>query len=836
LAPFIVSLLVLDQLLPPAVLPALAGALATLTPHQVVAALVLVVASRAMAIPLDALALRQVGVPQPASLVLLASLIGTAYASNLGAGLCPGDAPRARVLAGAGLSALETTMVTRLVAFSGDFGALVVAGFALIVTPEVLAPLFSPLSAPWRIFGLPAALAFIGFALWTTLRGDPVRVLGAPVPTPDTRLTLLQIAFATLQMLLEASVLAALLPSGAPVPAIMLMGAFALAAGVSRLSGVPGGLGVFEAVILMLLPQIPAPEALTALLTFRLITNVLPLLVAALWLAYRELGRGRRRKPDQLVSSDPSSSRLLPVVAAALVFVAGALLLLRGALPVMGENLNAVRLLLPLPGLELAQLTAAIAGLAMLAIAPGLVHRLANAWLAAATLLVLGIISSLLRGLDYPSALFLASVLLVLLPVRASFMRVGGLPVQLLAPDTLAAGAIVLLLTVWIGGLSIDLQRVCDPVFWRQVAYEANGPRILRTTAVVGALALLLAALRFSARQSPPPRRPTAPEVSRAARIVRRSRRVRANAALMGDKAFLFAESGDAFIMYAVRGRIWVALGDPVGNVEHRPELAWRFLERCDRSGGEPVFYQVGALSRPLYTDLGLAFIHLGDEASLPLARLAPETLGRPELRSEHKRAFRAGARFQLIGPDRVRSVIDVLEAVSAAWLGARRMHDRGFAVGRFAAECVSQFPCAVVRLDGRIVAFATVWTAAEHAEIAVDLIRYRPEAPRGVLDFLFVELMVWAHEQGYDQFQLGVVPPPEGGQRPLAAADLLYDLPYAHGEHFCGLARLRQFKERFQPSWQPSFLAYRASAGLSPALDAVTELIAGRKRRLQQR
>jgi len=58
-----------------------------------------------------------------------------------------------------------------------------------------------------------------------------------------------------------------------------------------------------------------------------------------------------------------------------------------------------------------------------------------------------------------------------------------------------------------------------------------------------------------------------------------------------------------------------VAMGDPVGPERERVDLAWKFRELCDRYDGRPAFYQVGPESLPIYLDLGLTLLKLGEEA-----------------------------------------------------------------------------------------------------------------------------------------------------------------------------------------------------------------------------
>ena len=67
--------------------------------------------------------------------------------------------------------------------------------------------------------------------------------------------------------------------------------------------------------------------------------------------------------------------------------------------------------------------------------------------------------------------------------------------------------------------------------------------------------------------------------------------------------------------MYAVRGKSWIAMGDPdrLTRACRRPHVA--FLEEVDRHAGWPVFYQVSPAHLPLYLEGGLSLVKLGEEA-----------------------------------------------------------------------------------------------------------------------------------------------------------------------------------------------------------------------------
>ena len=128
--------------------------------------------------------------------------------------------------------------------------------------------------------------------------------------------------------------------------------------------------------------------------------------------------------------------------------------------------------------------------------------------------------------------------------------------------------------------------------------------------------------------------------------------------------------------MYQVTGRSWVALGDPIGARDGQEELVWRFRELSDRHGGWTVFYQVSAERLPLYVDLGLAAMKLGEEARVSLADFSLEGSARAELRTQRRRAERDGATFEV----RAAAAAAGAAAEAARDLGrlARGQGDRG--------------------------------------------------------------------------------------------------------------------------------------------------------------
>ena len=131
----------------------------------------------------------------------------------------------------------------------------------------------------------------------------------------------------------------------------------------------------------------------------------------------------------------------------------------------------------------------------------------------------------------------------------------------------------------------------------------------------------------------------------------------------MGDKSFLFSDSGLGFLMFATQGRTWAALGDPVGPPEEWLDLVWRFMELAESHGGRAAFYQIPASSLPLYVDAGLKILKLGEEARVLLPSFALRGSARADLRYALKRGERDRLQFEMVPRARVASIMDEIGA-----------------------------------------------------------------------------------------------------------------------------------------------------------------------------
>lgn len=270
-------------------------------------------------------------------------------------------------------------------------------------------------------------------------------------------------------------------------------------------------------------------------------------------------------------------------------------------------------------------------------------------------------------------------------------------------------------------------------------------------------------------------------------------------------------------------------MGDPVGPPDEQRELAWRFRAEADRHGGRTVFYEIGEENLPLYIDLGLSLHKLGEEAIVPLEAFSLEGSNRRGLRRVQRDVLKAGASFTIVPAEDVGAMLPDMRRVSDQWLAEKDTREKGFSLGRFDEDYLRRFPVAAVRVGPDLVAFANLWAAPAGGELAIDVMRYGAAAPRGVMTYLFIELMLWGRARGYTTFNLGMAPLSGLENRALAPLwNRAGALLFRHGQQFYNFEGLREYKSRFDPVWRPRYLASPAGLALPGVLANVITLVSG--------
>ena len=171
------------------------------------------------------------------------------------------------------------------------------------------------------------------YALWSALSRGVLEIRGWALRAPGPTIGLPQVVLGVIDLSLAGSVLWWLLPSGAHIGFIPFIGAYAIAVIAGIVSHVPGGIGVFETVMLLILRGVPPEALLGSLLAYRAIYYFVPLLFGAVLFGYKELSATRAHLARARERAAMYVAPVAPQIAGALTFLAGTVLLVSGATP-----------------------------------------------------------------------------------------------------------------------------------------------------------------------------------------------------------------------------------------------------------------------------------------------------------------------------------------------------------------------------------------------------------------------------------------------------------------------------------------------------------------------
>jgi uncharacterized membrane protein YbhN (UPF0104 family) len=251
----------------------------------------------------DLFALRTIGRKDvPYRVAALAGFTSYSVGHNVGASVFTGGAVRYRIYSGWGLDAIEVAKICFIAGLTFWLGNITVLGFGFAYHPEAASAIDQlPL---WlnRALGLAALTVLVGYIAWVWRTPRIIGRQNWQVQLPNGPLTLLQILIGIIDLGCCAFAMYVLVPNAPPIEFIDVAVIFITATLLGFASHSPGGLGVFDAAMLIALWQYDAEDLLAGLLIFRLLYYIMPFALALITLGIRELClhiAGRRNVGDR---------------------------------------------------------------------------------------------------------------------------------------------------------------------------------------------------------------------------------------------------------------------------------------------------------------------------------------------------------------------------------------------------------------------------------------------------------------------------------------------------------------------------------------------------------
>ena len=497
-----------------------------------------------------------------------------------------------------------------------------------------------------------------------------------------------------------------------------------------------------------------------------------------------------------------------PRLLALLTFAAGALALISASIP----DIRPAKLPIFLTGIS--GITLAFGGLALMTLSLGLVRKMKPAW----TLSLLACLHGLLatawlkpRPIEAVMYVLLIGLLLI---ARKSFYRRSSLAnlkfTRLWFLATLlsitVAGFFALLWVSHQGGF-VEA-RFVDLILDPDLGKAGRPIAFALLTLGLGAFFIIFAS---PARMQS--RRPDDEDFNQLTRLFATADAARPDNALAfaGDKTLYYGPQKKAVIAYGETRGMYIAMGPPIGPKEHWRATLDAFRAHAEANAVRVAIYAAPPDLLPDLLDLGFRVEKIGENAVLDLPDFSLSGRKREVIRrGRRKIAERSGGTFQLALPPHSPELLQRLTPVSNAWLEANGGSEKAFSLGKFAPALLNQCPIGIVALNGDIVAFGSLLLTPDKAWAGIDLMRYNPDtAITNTMDFLLVELILWAKDSGYQAFDLSMAPLSglvDAEYAPLFAR--IGRFIFERGERFYNFKGLRRFKQKFNPRWEPRYVA----------------------------
>src|SRR5262245_4975716 len=304
---------------------------------------------------------------------------------------------------------------------------------------------------------------------------------------------------------------------------------------------------------------------------------------------------------------------------------------------------------------------------------------------------------------------------------------------------------------------------------------------------------------------------------------------------LWPDKSFFFNLRGDCFIAYSVATNLAIALGDPVGPEEEIEAAVSGFTRYCEDNGWGVTFYQTSPDFLPVYQRLGFKKLKIGDTAIVDLTGFNLEGHAMKYFRHKIRQLEHGGVRILNYDAPVSGETLVKLKEVSDEWLKIPGRRERAFSLGRFDPVYLRSTPVLTAEdAGGRVLAFVNRIPSYRAGEATVDLMRHRADAPNGIMDYLFVKLMLRCKEEGFKRFNLGMAPMAGFREREEAgAAERAVHLFFQRFNFLFSFGGVRRYKAKFATDWEPCYVIFRSALDLPKlgiALNILSKLNARQK------
>lgn len=746
----------------------------------------------------DVIAFKYINVPLKFKNVVFTCFISNALGNNTGYSMLFGGSIRYRLYSLYNVSMLNVTKVLFFSSATIWFGLLIIGGIVFTFFPVSFSDnkFFFHSSQPLGILFLTIVCVY---TLLSFFKSKPIKIFNRfTVTFPNIKITLWQMILATADWIIASCTLFVLLPHG-EIPYITLLQIFLVAQMLGILSQVPGGMGVFETAIVMMLPQATESSyVMGALLAYRAVFYFFPLAIALLLLASHEFFRAKKRFKVLARFYGGRMASLIPQALSISIFISGAIILFSGVTDVSSSVIKRLVEYIPVAVLDFLHFAISAIGITLLFVSRGLLLRIKKAYSITVILLALLFPLALINGYGYEKIIFLIVMLMLVIPSKKYFYRQLSLIAVKFNMVWFSLISAVFITSTWLCFFVYrpNLHSLID--FVANLFSATDSARSLRIC--IGMLITIAIVIisefwkRYRYKQS-------SIDLGNIKKISYDSRYVYSNYAF--ENRNLFDMNTGSFIMYSHINNNAIVFGDPVGDNKSARELIWDFKEMTDLKNINPVFVYLGYKNLKTYDDIGLEIASFGVDANVSLENFSPDSESLSDIKILSQDLYEKGYVFEIVNKEEFIRNKKYIGFIDYQWeKDFGNLKNKMFDVSLNGAD-----KYIIVKKDNFISAYAYLLLSQNKYEVFVSNLRYSVDCDENIFKYILFNAVKWAKENGYKWFNLGLTPTNET----IIDEDFTKKAKiFVFAEHFkYDMNALLEFKTKFNPVWKKKYVAF---------------------------
>jgi phosphatidylglycerol lysyltransferase len=485
-----------------------------------------------------------------------------------------------------------------------------------------------------------------------------------------------------------------------------------------------------------------------------------------------------------------------------------------------------------------------IIALFMLITSAFLIKGLRNAWWIALILCIISLIGNLTKAFDYEETSISLTVMVMLVLSKKEYYIKDNPRLRFVGIETALLSMVAILVYGSIGFYFIDKRDFnIDFTWWQSIQYAfqnfflIDGNDLVPTNLFAKNLLIsirasgLLSILFFFYTIIRPyvvKKFVTPEDIEKAKLLLQQFGKSTLDYfKIYWDKMIFIPDDLNTFISYRICGSFAVVLENPVAeNQEQMKQCIKLFDKHCFKNGVKSIYYRVPDESLEVYKTLGKKSLLMGQEAIVDLNQFSIEGGNRKTLRNSVNKLLAEGFKSKFHKAPIKDGIMQKIKAVSDEWLTKTCRKEIIFSQGMFVWNELKQQNLLIIEnSEEKIVAFLNIIPDYAKGEATYDLIRKTNDAPRGVMDFILIELIKYLKENDFQNLNMGFVPL-SGIEYSQKTTEKSLSFLYNKMASFASYRGLRDFKEKFSPEWHNKYLVFDQDFDLLNVPGVLTKVI----------